>query len=188
MGDAVVIGMDTKTRSFHWVRETPLAGVVEFGYMERPAREGVEQARAALYWEADALFSELREQLGDGADIHVFCEEPLSLKNGATSRLLALVAGAIWAGFVSSQIDATWYWTDAATWKKAVLGRGAPPTKGQKHKEWIAETVPTLPEFRAAFPLPQHGIEFQQHPDLYDAFCLMRYGVDAVRNIGRESR
>ena len=182
----LVIGIDTKARSFHWVADHAMPegyGLKHqgtYGWTERPESEIVDVARASLYWDSDALFSALyAETEADPVDVHVFCEEPLALQNGKTTRILCLAAGAVWSGFVASQINATWYWVDPATWKKATLGKGAPP-KGQKHKEWIEELTTPMVRHTSNYRLP----DFQAHPDLFDAFQLMRYGKQVLEQAG----
>lgn len=92
----------------------------------------------------------------------IFCEEPIALKNGQTSRLLSLAAGAIWAAH--HDFDVFWYWVNISTWKSEVVG------KGNASKELIQDHVQTA-----------YDEEFDDE-DSYDAYCIWRYGVGAVKS------
>lgn len=164
----VVIGIDTRTRAFHWASGDGF-GWSHGGFVSR--QEDHDVARAELFAFARRFFE-------DSADrVHVFCEAPLALKNGATTRLLCMAASAVFCGYIASEANGFWYWIDPSTWKKDVLGRGAPP-KGQKHKPWIRERVLELwPHVIAVEPVKS---QFDLEPDLYDAWCLMRYGRRVV--------
>ena len=94
--------------------------------------------------------------------VHIFCEEPLALKNGKTTRLLGLMAGALWGQVVGHNL--WWHWVDVATWKKEVVG------KGNVSKEQIQEFVR---EHLRRVGIPD---EYEQVPDLFDAHCLAMYG------------
>ena len=171
-----VVGLDTRTRAFHWVSSIQLGGR-RYGWVEEPDKMDVENARAALYHEARRFF----QLIPRGA--HVFCEEPLALHNGKTTRLLCLVAGAIWSAFIQANPDATWYWIDNSSWKREILGRGSPPNRG-KHKPWIEQTLLTSEDFIAWLhvDLKSRG-DFMTQTDLYDAWCLMRYGIGVVDSL-----
>ncbi len=114
----------------------------------------------------------------------VFCEEPLALaKNPQTTRLLCMAASAVWCGLVAIERDATWFWTNPATWKKAVLGKGAPP-KGQKHKPWIEDTLLGDERFLEWLSKDKRDRgQFALNPDLYDAWCLMTYGAGVLDSL-----
>lgn len=82
--------------------------------------------RLALYREAVATFA----RVAPGS--HVFCEEPLALRNGKTTRLLSLAAGAIWAAHTDQ--DFWWHWVDNNTWKARVIGKGS--ASKEEIREW----------------------------------------------------
>lgn len=167
-----IIGLDTRSKTFHWVSSIQLgSGNRRWGMSPEVKGEDVELARIRLFNDAREFF----KLVPFGS--HIFCEEPLALaKNPATTRILCMAAASVWCGLVATNRDATWYWTNPASWKKAVLGRGAPP-KGQKHKPWIEEQLLMLPEFIEwlHFDRRDRGV-FQLEPDLYDAWCLMTHG------------
>lgn len=94
---------------------------------------------------------------------HVFCEEPLSLANGETTRLLGLACGAIWAAHL--EFDLFWYWVNVSSWKKGVVGEPN-PNKGR------------VQEF-----LQSMGVEYDEE-DLYDAHCIMGWGVKLLEQQG----
>jgi hypothetical protein len=183
-----VVGIDTASNRFHWVSTHPLnMGIVddeepmEYGWAKF-AMGDIERARASLYWMAKRLFSDLP----DGSA--VMCEEPLALpKNPATTRKLCMAAAAVWCGFQAISPDATWYWVDPASWKKAILGRGMPP-RGMKHKPWVEQEVQAHPGWQSWADYPQPNgytarIDFVQEPDLYDAWCLKTYGVRELARV-----
>lgn len=88
---------------------------------------------------------------------HIFCEEPLALKNGKTTRLLALAAGAIWAAHLEYSVF--WHWVDVASWKKDVCGNGNIDKAGI-----------------TAYSLRELGGEEYWEEDHHDANCLAVYG------------
>lgn len=174
----LVVGMDTKTRSFHWVSNMSLPGTYQvYGLASSPPKVDVEIARVELFRSARHLFAGLHP------GTYVFCEEPLALsKNPQTTRLLCLAAGAIWSAFIQSNADATWVWTNPATWKKDVLGRGAPP-RGEKHKPWIEDTLLGRRDFLEWADRLNARPTFAASPDFYDAWCLMRHGAGVVDSL-----
>lgn len=163
---ARILGIDTKSRAFHWVSS------YESGWdmgSFTSIHEDHDMARAEVFEYSRELFEE-----SDEFD-HVFCEAPLALQNGKTTRLLCMAAAAMWCGYVASGSTAIWYWVDPATWKRDVLG-GAPP-RGMKHKPWIRQRCLELwPETITDEVLAQFDFE----PDFFDAWCLMRYGRQVV--------
>lgn len=106
----------------------------------------------------------------------MFVEEPLILsKNPATTRKLALIAGALWA--MSIEFDLFWHWVDVASWKKEVVGKGN--VNKVQVREWVQDTAKMMrPEERLA--------AYDATPDLYDAHCLAVYGTRALRMASRE--
>jgi hypothetical protein len=182
----IVVGLDTDSYGFHWVSNVPLwdgsgddpepslCGAIEH-------KADLEERRATSYLSAKAFFGGISS--GTGQELHVFCEEPLALKNGKTTRVLGLAAGAIWAAFVESgglRIDRYWYWVDVAHWKKEVVQHG------NASKELIRDHVRGNPAWRhharqRAFEgAPAYGELFELDKNLYDAWCLCVYGVRAI--------
>jgi hypothetical protein len=98
----------------------------------------------------------------------VFCEEPLSLQNGKTSRLLGLAAGAIWAAH--TDYDLFWHWMDVSTWKKE-LGLGS-----NTKKEFVRPAIEAMTAFRH-----EDREQFLTFPDLYDAFAIRLTGARLLR-------
>lgn len=171
----LIVGLDTKSKAFHWVASDRLLddiGSSRFGWVS--SDQGEEEARLRLFKHAEMLFHRLPE------GSLIFCEEPLALaKNPATTRKLCMAAGAIQAGFFAANPDAWWFWVDPASWKKEILGRGAPP-RGTKHKPWIREQLLTGDAsvlFRQWLIANGDAVAFDQQPDLFDAWCLMRHGM-----------
>ena len=159
------MGVDTKSRAFHYV-------VGDYAYGSRvSSQEDHDLARADLFREAKTLFERKTPR-------HVFCEAPLALQNGKTTRLLCMAAAAVWCGFVASETDGFWYWVDPATWKREVLG-GAPP-RGMKHKPWIRQrSLELWPHVLAGNTLE----DFDREPDFFDARCLLVYGQQVVDSL-----
>jgi hypothetical protein len=134
------------------------------------AHEDQDVARAELF-QMSAEFFEQEDKC------HVFCEAPLALQNGATTRLLCMAAAAVFCGFVQAGSPGYFYWTDPSTWKKSVLGRGSPPGGG-KHKPWIRERCHELWPDVFNDELTREQFDFE--PDLYDAWCLQVHGRRVV--------
>jgi len=177
--EPLVMGIDTNSRSLHFVTSQPVHQLkVRYAFLES-GHPNIDLARAEIFRLAKEMFSFV--PFGS----HVFCEEPLALaKNPATTRLLCMSAGAIFAAFVASYRDATWHWVNPASWKKEVLGRGAPPV-GQKHKPWIAATLDNMPEFQEWMKAVRGPVaaSFEAQPDYRDAWCLMTYGTRVVQSL-----
>ena len=90
-------------------------------------------------------------------NIVIYAEEPLSLQNGKTTRVLTLAAGALWATAAKYGIE--WHWVDVAHWKKEIVG------KGSADKKMIAEWAIS------------DGADEGWEQDFYDAYAIMRLGV-----------
>jgi hypothetical protein len=132
----------------------------------------LESRRATTYLAAKMFFGNIPSGPVDH-ELHVFCEEPLALKNGKTTRVLGLAAGAIWAAFVEAggtRIDRYWYWVDVAHWKKEVVGNGS------ASKEMIREFVRGNPAFKHLAREHNYDEIFEGNHNLYDAWCLQVYG------------
>jgi hypothetical protein len=94
--------------------------------------------------------------------IHVFCEEPLALQNGKTTRLLGLAAGALWAQHLG--MDVWWHWVDVATWQSMV---GVKPN----------DRTPDRKDKARQFVLVEYGEMAEDwEEDHCDAGCIAIYG------------
>lgn len=165
--DPAIVGLDTSSFGFHWVSNTSLlfgGAKHPLGYYKAPGP--VEERWVYVFEEALAFF----KRLPDGAK--VFCEEPLALpRNGKTTRILGISAGVIFGAFVAATewTDSNWFWVDVASWKRAVLGNGS------AKKELIRSIVRDQPEWHRAFS--RWDDLFEEQRDFYDAYSLMRYGL-----------
>lgn len=193
----IVVGLDTASNRFHFVSNVQIPDTAyTFDEPVEPMHIGwtvlaggkPDDSRAVMYRNAKQLFEWLAEEGSkSGRPVHVFCEEPLALaKNGKTTRLLGLAAGAIWAAHVDYSIF--WWWIDQSTWKKNVLGRGAPNRQyysGQgADKRWIRDVVRDNPAWQQFVKDGNYEWAFEDQHDLYDAWCLKVYGVRALRSFG----
>ncbi len=161
---ALVLGLDTAANRLHGILLDADASVIS-----RPAVKVADTnpdvRRSALYYGA---VNEFDHCVGiaqrRGAELHIFCEEPLALKNGKTTRLLSLAAGAIWAAHLGFSVF--WHWVDVATWKKTVIGNG------NASKEMIRE-----------FLIEHHGAPEDWDEDHYDALALALYGREYLTQV-----
>lgn len=144
---ALVVGLDTAANRWHAVASNGMCG--QCGPLKNKAWDNPDARRQKLYNEARTFFA----FLPNGS--HIFCEEPLALQNGKTTRQLGLAAGAIWAAHM--EYDLFWYWVNVESWKEKVIGKGA------ASKQLIQEH------------LKKAGIEYPEE-DLYDAHAIRRYG------------
>jgi Holliday junction resolvasome RuvABC endonuclease subunit len=177
---APVLGLDTDSKKFTYAATFMIPDLTgdtdneeSFGWWGASAE--VEARRAVIYQGAKRLFG----VLPDG--VHVFCEEPLALQNGKTTRLLALAAGVVWAAFQEVQPNAWWHWVDVSSWKKNVIGQG------NAAKPVVAEWIRRSGDFKTvrarydqAGTLDFFEDYFIQTPDLYDAWALKIYGARMV--------
>lgn len=185
-----VIGIDTNSFGFHWVSTFGIGNEdtsrgEKYGWLECKD-ENVDRRRIETVDYARAFFQSVEWSRAEHDEISIYCEEPISLKNGKTTRLLGLAAGAIFGAYVCSNLDAYWYWVDVAAWKKSVLGRGTRPKdfvsdwpKAKQEKAWIVETASQMPGFMAESD-PVRMQDFDNHLDLYDAWAIKTYGVREV--------
>ena len=93
--------------------------------------------------------------------LHVVCEEPLSLKNGKTNRVLAMAAAAVHMATFHKRTGGSvqWEWVDVESWKRHVIGRGGVDKAGVR--DWVRTHC---------------GLEFQDQ-DHYDACAIRVYGM-----------
>jgi hypothetical protein len=117
-----------------------------------------DERRIQLFRAAHKFFG----TIPDGA--HIFCEEPLALQNGKTTRLLGLAAGAIWAAHLDYNFF--WHWMDVSTWKKEIgVGRNL-------KKEFVRPAIEEFPSFKH-----EDREQFLTYPDLYDAWAIRMTGM-----------
>jgi len=178
-----ILGIDTKSIGIHWMSNFPV-GIDDSYYgwavcktQHNDLRRQADLRRLSIFRHAGALANSCPR------GTHVYCEEPLALQNGQTTRFLGLAAGAVWAAFHTLVHDIDWHWVDQSSWKKAVLGRGSRPRdwddggpKTNREKRWIIEQVRS----NALFQQQADAIfqeDFDKQPDLYDAWAIRRYGV-----------
>jgi hypothetical protein len=191
--NTIVIGMDTDTNGFHYIANREIWD--GSGDQEEPDKYGfvvcsghVEARRGMTYLHARNLF----KALPTDCEVHVFCEEALSLQNGKTNRLLAMATGAIWAAWIEAgglKNDREWHWVDVAHWKKSVIGRGTPPkdfiyvgNKSNRTKAWIRDFCLHNERFCEEW-LTKRGTEpwmFAHNWNLYDAWCLKVFGIQEL--------
>ncbi len=170
----MIIALDTNSFGFHFVTDHG-----EFGHRQAPRDMDIELRRSLTFREARTFFASGSLQRYE--EIDVFCEEPLSLQNGKTSRLLALSAGVIFAGFVlgaDEHPQMRWHWVNVASWKRRIVGNGG--ARKEKIQEFVRNGGAN---FEAFVQGNAHGygpdlVEkmFDEEKDLFDAFCIMRYG------------
>lgn len=178
-----VIGIDTKSTGMHWVSNFRIGTHDEtYGWTncktkhENPRRQA-DLRRMAIFDYSFGLATALP------AGTKVYCEEPLALQNGHTTRLLGLAAGAVWSGFHhGGRGRIEWVWVDVSNWKKTVFGRATPPRdfpltpESTRTKRWIQECVHADPFFQMEVD-PVMEEDFLKQLDLYDAWAIRRFGV-----------
>lgn len=150
MPKAYVVGIDTSSKRL--AVSLPRAKTFVFDADGSP-----DERRIALFRAAKQCFVDLPPKT------LITCEEPLALKNGKTTRLLGLAAGAIWAAHL--ECDVFWLWTDVSQWRRATVGNGN-ATKAQT-RLWVEE--------QPAFA-DEHLEDFLTYPDLWDAWAIRQYG------------
>lgn len=88
----------------------------------------------------------------------IVAEDPIVTRNGRTTKILSLAAGAIWASHLTYPV--MWVWCDSNSWKKDVCGKGN--ISKDEIPAWVEENL---------------GMKFpEEEPDYADAACLMRWG------------
>lgn len=154
---SLVVGLDTASTRWHAVASDGFSNGVDLQPSRKPWKDKSPDERRA---ELRRTFGETLDALifVNGHGFAIYCEEPLALQNGKTTRLLSLAAGALWAEADRRGIE--WHWVDVAHWKRVVVGNGnADKAKIQAHAE------------------EAYGVEYPAE-DYYDAHCIMVYGRD----------
>lgn len=165
----IVVGLDTASNRWHMVGVGDKSKL-PIDAQTRRATEHEHKAlkdknpdhrRNTLHSEAKKQFCRLTNvRTRPYQQIHIFCEEPLALRNGKTTRLLGLACGAIWAAHL--EFDLYWHWVDVASWKKDVIGKGN-ASKGEIMTWSMA-----------------HGGHADWDEDHHDAFAIGTYGVELM--------
>ena len=151
-----VIGLDTATDRWHAFSWDPKYRM--HCHLTGKQWQNPDDRRHALYLSAQTYFARLP------AATLVVCEEPLGIsKNGKTTRLLGMAAGAIWAAHLHTRVF--WVWADIAAWKKQVIGNGN--AAKDDIREWA---IPLLG------PNDHAADNYDSEPDYYDAMGLAVYG------------
>jgi Holliday junction resolvasome RuvABC endonuclease subunit len=126
------VGLDTASNRIHSVHQQYEDGEFEIlGTWEFKAanKDNIDIRRSELY-RASVGYFDLLSLKSPGCQI--FCEEPISSRNGKTNRILGLACGAIWAAHLD--FDLMWHWIDIAHWKKQIVGSGN--AKKPEIQEW----------------------------------------------------
>ena len=145
-----VVGIDTNSYGYHAV------GLADSWHAQAPRSMDPRERRAFAFSNALSLFA----SLPDGSA--VFIEEPIVLlKNIVTTRQLVMMAGVIECAFFTANPDATVFWVNISTWKKATIGNGN-ASKEQIRRHYI-----------------DRGVEYDVQ-DFYDARAIMEYGARQV--------
>lgn len=165
----MLIGLDTASDRWHAVCDDGEVGFCSQlkgkAWKHEDPRIQADMRRRELCRTFEGFLMELTAQRS-ADEITVYCEEPLALqKNGKTTRVLGLAAGALWQ--VGQDVGVNWEWVDIAHWKRVVVGNG------NADKAKIQAWVEACPAF-------DHNETYLDELDLFDAFCLMQYGSQAL--------
>lgn len=157
----LVVGLDTGSRKWHAVDSD---GSVAYDTVPKSVSTDEARLRLAHSWRGYAATLP--------ADTWICCEEPLSLQNPQTNKILAYAANALWmATFfhpVIAPMTLRWEWIDVSQWKRVVLGDGNGNADKDQIAAWVLEhDLPAEPQLDV----------YEQQPDLYDARCLCNFGV-----------
>lgn len=164
----IIAGMDTASNRCHIVAKQVCVGeqpelvqltTITDGFAELKS-PNPDIRRIKLY---EATQEAIRGLCGYGDDVHVFCEEPISLRNGKTNRLLALAAGAIWAAHLD--FDVYWHWVNISTWKQKIVGKGS--ASKEAVQVWSIN----------------NGGKAEWDEDTHDAHAICDYGTLAMAGI-----
>lgn len=166
----MIVGLDSAANRWHAVCDSGLACHVGPLIARKSTPWEDPDARRSCLCAGFMLF--LANAFAEGGDVHVYCEEPLALQNGKTTRLLCMAAGALWCtweqwatgrglhGAYELKGLGGWTWVDTARWKKAVVGKGN-ATKDEIRAHALESGA------------PDYGVE-----DYFDAWCILRYGIE----------
>lgn len=161
----MILGIDTAATKLHTVTidatGTPVAWTALNPVRDKALKDGhPDVRRTILYRAAVEIFATTKAKW-------VFCEEPLALQNGKTTRLLGLAAGAVWAAHLET--DIFWGWAGVTEWKKRVVG------KGNASKDEVTEWSKA------------NGGGDDWDEDNHDAYAIARFGASVVAAIENDS-
>lgn len=157
----MIVGVDTASDRWHAVS---IRDGGEFFMKGEDKQKGSPDERRHALCRSFHDFLALLIDAGDGAAVHVFCEEPLALQNGKTTRLLGLVGGALWAQHL--ELDLMWHWTSNSAWNSWA---------GIKQSLKTAERKRLAREFAVLNLGPYQG-HHQWDEDHFDAACIALHG------------
>jgi hypothetical protein len=163
-----VVGIDTSSRGFHAV----LTEAEHSYFWIREHRGDTQRRRESTFREAAHLF----EMLPDGSIVVI--EEPIILqRNPDTTLKLTMMAGVIEAAFWQACPDATLFWVNVSTWRRAVLNpaKGEAPRDKKGWKALARQHVIDSGVYSEA-----QLVAMEAEPDLWDAACIMEYGQQLV--------
>lgn len=172
----LIIGIDTNASSYHWVAYG-VKGTTHGWWETDEANETIRRYDLIRSIITSPVWRDVAKD--QATELHIFIEEPLSLQNGKTSRILAMSAAAVEAGFMLV-LGGYIHWVDNQTWKKEILGRATPPEDfafepiRKRTKAWIAQSVFDMPEWQKDFR--KYHSNFSEQLDLYDAWAICEYG------------
>lgn len=170
-----VVGLDTASDRWHAItRPTPGNKLIGVDTETCHATPDYKKKAHVAYKDPDVRRAELANAFGVflmwlPVGTHVFCEEPLALKNGKTTRLLALSAGSLWA-MAAVRGDLIWHWVDVSHWKRVIVGNGN--ANKDKIRASVLERKKMSKKLIAAY---------DAEPDYWDADCLADYGLQALQ-------
>lgn len=179
MSDPAIVGIDTNSFGFHAVSNIPIRMMGDdplstntYGWVVNRDKDA-QQRRSTTFIFAHEFFTALPRASA------VFIEEPIiMMKNPETTRKLVMIAGVIEAAFFYAKPDASLFWVPLGVWRKRVLGVGGGKSSIMKDlaKEWVHKQWWDLPT-DAWLPVEA---DYDNKLDLYDAHCIMAYGMWAL--------
>jgi Holliday junction resolvasome RuvABC endonuclease subunit len=158
----IVLGMDTASNRVHTVGlmdgiwQTGVTAATPDTHIE--LRAGNPDIRRKILY--DHVYTVMQMITAGDDEVHVFCEEPLALRNGKTTRLLGLAAGACWSAHLSFNVF--WHWANVSEWKREVIGKGN-ATKDEIRAWSVA-----------------HSGDPAWEEDSHDAYAIATYGLEWV--------
>lgn len=160
----MIIGLDTAGDRWHATVQGVGNRKAHFPTSKGPSKGwSPDKRREELCRTFDEFLSTMVVLAGD-EEIHLFCEESQAFgKNGKTTRILNMAAGAIWC--IGLRHPIFWHWVGSSQWKKMI------GTSGKKKA--------------VAYPLEktwciEHGAEDGWDQDHYVSFACAEYGERAL--------
>lgn len=150
----MIHALDTGSRKWHTLRED---GGYEAHHVKASVPTDAARIELAVSW---AAYVNRAVMPGDV----IVCEEPLSLQNGKTSRVLAMACSAIYVAtytLVGEGVPldwAEWRWADVSHWKRTIIGNGN--ANKEQIEQWVKDNL---------------SLEFPE-PDFYDCQGILEFG------------